>query len=168
MAEHAKLKLAKLYAPAVQVRLARFASKEQLSIAAWLAQNPIGTNYAMQVLEFLEDLSKKENIRPSILLRQIIQNFEEDKLHPKELGRRLRDHMYRKLHPKVEQHRLRFEAFSKSLALPQKTKLIPPQNFEGISYQLEVTFENISELHDKLKEVMESLKKGKWKGLEEF
>ncbi len=168
MAEHAKRKLAKLYAPAVQVRLARFASKEQLSIAAWLAQNSIGTNYAMQVLEFLEDLSKKENIRPSILLRQIIQNFEEDKLHPKELGRRLRDHMYRKLHPKTEQHRLRFESFNKNLGLPQKSRLIPPQNFEGTFYQLEVGFESVSELQEKLKMVLESIKKNKWKDLEEF
>jgi hypothetical protein len=160
--------LALQYAPAVLHRLGRLPSKDQLPIASWLIKFPIGTNYAMQVLECLEDLSRKEEAAPSRILHQILTPLTDYEGHPKELGRRVRDALHKRLHPVSATHQERFRAFVKQLGLPDGVKLHPPKNFEGTTYQMVIEFESTEALQEKLKYLDVILEKNFWESLEEF
>lgn len=158
MKKAAPLQLTRHYAPAVISRLSRFPSKDQLPIASWLIRFPIGTNYAMQVLDCLEDLSKKEEAAPSQILHQTTTPFSEKKGHPKEMGKQVRDALHKRLHPASAAHQESFLTFVKQLGLPGGVQLRPPKNFEGTTYQLEIGFESPQELREKLEKLGEILR----------
>ncbi len=168
MPPQAEVILKNSYAPAVLQRLKTFPNLEQKGLTSWLIQNPVGTNYALQILEILKDLAKKEARESSVLLTETVAKIEPGKLHPKKLGRKVRDELAEKLHPVSREHEERFEAFVTSLNLPKEVKLIPPQNFEGNRYDLQISFENKEELGSTLKNIKLSLKKSAWKKLSEF
>jgi len=160
--------LAKNYAPAVPSRLSRFPSREQMAIASWLIQTPVGTNYALQILEQLADLAKREEQAASKLLFQILGEIASDQLQPKELGRRLRDELARRLHPKSQAHQERFLNWVERLQLPRGVQVKPPQNFEGRSYILALQFSSPEELRNLLEEVKLSLAKSEWSEIKDF
>ncbi len=160
--------LAKSYAPAVQSRLSRFPSKDQHPIASWLIQTPVGTNYALEILNQLEDLAKKEERSASSLLFQAVSSLQTDKLQPKEIGRRLRDDLSKRVHPVSQAHRERFWEWAKRLKLPSEARLSPPQNFEGKSFTCSVDFANVAELRGRLQEILKNLEDPEWERLKEF
>jgi hypothetical protein len=160
--------LARHYAPAVLSRLSHLPSKDQLPIASWLIKCPIGTNVALQVLECLEDLSRKEEAAPSRILHQALSPLAGYEGHPKELGRQIRDALHKRLHPVSNAHQERFRAFVKHLGLPKGVKLHPPKNFEGVNYQMAIEFESPEQLKEKLKSLEEILLQKSWESLEEF
>ena len=168
MNEDAPQHLARHYAPAVLNRLSRLPSKDQMPIASWLIKVPIGTNYAMQVLECLEDLGRKEEVPPSRILHQTLSPLTDYEGHPKELGRRVRDALHKRLHPVSATHQERFRAFVKQLGLPDGVKLQAPKNFEGTTYQLTVDFESPEALQEKLAQLKEILKQDFWETLKDF
>jgi hypothetical protein len=168
MGESTPQHLARHYAPAVLNRLGRLPSKDQLPIASWLIKFPIGTNYAMQVLECLEDLSRKEAAAPSRILHQILLPMTDYEGHPKELGRQVRDALHKRLHPASAVHQERFRVFVKQLGLPEGVKLHPPKNFEGTTYQMTIEFESPEQLEEKLKILEAILQQSVWEPLEEF
>lgn len=168
MAASAPSLLSKHYAPAILSRLSRFPSRDQLPIASWLIHNPIGTNYAMQILGHLEDLARKEEHSPAHLLTQVLAPLKTDKLQPKDLGRQVRDQLAKKLHPASEGHREAFEAWTRTLKVGSSVRIHPPQNFEGTQYKLEVAFEDPQELRKSLARVLQSLDEDFWEKLKEF
>jgi hypothetical protein len=168
MALSTETALKKNYAPAVLQRLKTFPDLEQKGLTAWLLKNPVGTNYALQILECLRDLAKKEERKSSVLLTETVAQMEPETLHPKKLGRKVRDQLAERLHPISREHEERFVRWVKSLGLPANVKLIPPQNFEGNRFDLQISFENTEELQIALKETKASLKKRSWKQLPEF
>jgi len=168
MKEKIQNKLANSYAPAVHSRLSRFPSRDQLPIAAWLVQTPIGTNFALQILEHLQDLSKKSEMAPSSLLTQILSQLEIDERHPKEIGRQVRGALVRELNPKSSDHQRRFLEWRDGLELPCKVELESPLNFEGTVYTLKILFEGVEELSERLEETKKCLDNPAWEHLKEF
>lgn len=168
MEEKAQTLLSKYYAPAVLNRLTRFPSQEQWTIAAWLVQTPIGTNYALQILEQLEDLARKEEVRASRLLADVLGALPQEHSHPKKVGRKVRDILSRRLHPVSFEYGEKFKAFEQELSLNGNVKLFPPKNFEGNIFALGVKFQSPQDLAQKLEEVQASIKAGKWEKLREF
>jgi len=168
MVDRTQKLLAKAYAPAVQHRLARLPSRDQLPIASWLIQTPIGTNYALQILENLEDLSKREESRPSAVLNRVLGAVQNDNLQPKEMGRRIRDCLHQSLHPTSEEHLARYREFEKQLKLPKGVRLVPPKNFEGTTFSLEIKFEAVPELREKLSTLSSATQDSLWKKIAEF
>lgn len=172
MAEEIEKQLNKFYAPAVIRRLTSLPSKDQLPIGAWLVKTPVGTNYAMQILESLLDLSKKEETPASQILTQLLKEHpmadEWKEALPKEQGRQVRDLLQRRLHPVSSEHWERFQNFVKGLNLPKAVRLVPPKNFEGRQYHLDICFEDLEGLHEQLKTLQESLLDNNWNTLEEF
>lgn len=160
--------LAKSYAPAVLKRLSHFPSRDQMPVASWLVQNPVGTNYALQILEQLEDLARKTEQPPSHCLTGALSSLQDDKLQPKDLGRRVRDFLSKQLHPASALHREAFEECVQSLKLHAQVQVHPPQNFEGSRYKLEVIFESSDELRARLDEILASLGNDGWKRLTQF
>lgn len=168
MTENTPQHLSRHYAPAVLNRLARLPSKDQLPIASWLIKFPIGTNYALQVLECLEDLSRKEESAPSRILHQTLAPLTDYEAHPKELGRQVRDALHKRLHPASVAHQEKFRAFVKNLGLPAGVQLHPSKNFEGSTYQMSIEFESPEALRGKLQALQEILEKNSWDSLEDF
>lgn len=168
MRSHTPRTLARYYAPAVLSRLGRLPSKDQLPIASWLGSHPIGTNYALQVLECLEDLSRNEESSPSRILHQALRTLDGDEGHPKELGKKLRDALHKRLHPASVLHQERFRAFVKQLGLPRGVQLHPPKNFEGTTYQLLIQFETPEDLEVKLGILAEIMAGKDWEDLKGF
>ena len=99
MEDNPQYLLSKSYAPAVQGRLSRLPSRDQLSIASWLIRTPIGTHYALQVIECLENLARQEESHPAKILSQVLTDFSGAESLPKETGRQVRDILINKLHP---------------------------------------------------------------------
>jgi len=168
MSERTQNLLSKNYAPAVLGRLSRLPSRDQLPIATWLIKTPIGTNYAMQILEQLEDLSKKEEVGAAQVLNRFLRDLDANRLHPKEVGKRLRDILYQRLHPQSTQHHYLFNKITQGLGLPKGVQIHPPKNFEGSSFSLEIAFREPGELSQRLQELLETLEKKPWKGLSDF
>ncbi len=168
MSEDAVTLLHRSYAPAVHRRLSLFPSRDQLPIASWLIQNPVGTNYALQILENLEDLARKEDQAPASVLFQTLGILKGDKLQPKDLGRQIRDELSRRIHPSSHSHRETFEAWARHLSLPEGSELLPPQNFEGRRYTLGIAFESTPVLRERLEAALELLDHPEWERLWEF
>ncbi len=159
MSEKAQDLLHKIYAPAVEHRLSRFPSKDQLPIASWLVQTPVGTNFALQILELLEGLSQKEEKNASALLTHVLSSLENNELHPKEIGQQVRDLLARRLHPKISDPQIKFLNWVEELGLPRGVELKPSP------LSLTIQFEEIEELKERLKGISESLRKPGWKRL---
>ena len=168
MSESIQVQLARLYAPAVWQRLSRLPSKDQRPVATWFLKIPIGTNYAMQILEHLEDLAKKLESSPAKILTQTLNQIEDPSDRPKELGRQVRDHLYSALHPKSAAHQELFLRWVRRLQLPKGVGVVPPKNFEGAGFKLEVHFQEASELQEKLTETLRDFERVPWQGLKDF
>lgn len=168
MADSIQAQLVRLYAPAVWQRLTRFPSKDQRPVASWLVKVPVGTNYAMQILEHLEDLAKKLETSPAKILTQALHQLSNPSGLPKEFGRQVRDQLYASLHPKSAAHQERFLNWVRRLQLPKGVGLVPPKNFEGCQFKLEVHFQKASELQEKLLEALREFENVPWDGLKDF
>jgi hypothetical protein len=168
MTDSIQAQLARLYAPAVWQRLSRLPSKDQRPVASWLIKVPIGTNYAIQILQHLEDLAKKLETSPAKILTQTLTQLSNPSDLPKEFGRQFRDHLYASLHPTSAAHQERFLKWVRRLQLPKGVGLVPPKNFEGSQYKLEVHFQKSSELQEKLSEALREFEKVPWEGLKDF
>ncbi len=168
MSEQAHKLLSRSYAPAVEARIATLPSRDQRPIVRWLLLHPIGTNYALQVLEFLKDLAQRDNVAPAVLLTQSLSRLGEDERHPKELGKKLRDLLQRQLHPVSQAHQDRFLNHVESLGLPSGVRLKAPRNFEGRAFTLEIEFSHPEELRQHLEAILAHCEQEAWKQLKDF
>ncbi len=157
------------YHKTVARRLKRFSPNEARALEEWLEGKPVGINLALQILEQLEDLSKKAGKTPSILLEELLEEVSAKQLTSKELGRRLRDALDRRLHPQRHAHELAFEAWTKRLGLPRGVRVRPPQNFEGRTFCLQVDFSSTEELRELLQAVADGIPAAAaWAELQQF
>ncbi len=168
MSEQAHKLLSRSYAPAVEARIATLPSRDQRIIVQWLLRHPVGTNYALQILEFLKDLAQREDIAPAALLTQSLSRLGEDERHPKELGKKLRDLLQRQLHPVSQAHQDRFLDYVEKLGLPPGVRLKAPRNFEGNSFTLEIEFSHPEELRRNLETILVHCEQELWKQLKDF
>jgi hypothetical protein len=146
------------YQKTVERRLKRFPPAEAQALRDWLKDMPVGINLALQILEQLEDLSKITGQGATRLLRELLDEVSAKELSSKELGRKLRDAVDRRLHPQRHAHEQVFAATVKNLALPLGCRVRPPQNFEGSSFTLQVDFSSPDALQTCLAQLQDSLR----------
>jgi len=157
------------YLKTVERRLKRFSPPEARALGEWLRNKPIGINLALQFLEQVSDLKTKTGQDAASLLAELLDEVSAKDLHSKELGRRLRDAVDRRLHPQRHAHELAFEAWTKSLTLPAGVRVVPPQNFEGKTYTLKVEFVSKEALSAALRTLVASLESNPaWDRLDKF
>ena len=166
MLEKIQKLLSRHYAPAVQSRLSRLPSRDQLPLASWLVQNPVGTSYALQILEHLESLSKKKELAVSQILARILAPFQQDKLHPKELGKKILEVLHQTLHQQSASYHNLFKEFEQGLRLPEGVFLHSPKNSEDSVFSLDIRFGEVKELKDKIEKLRSSIETRDWKKLE--
>lgn len=157
------------YLKTVERRLKRFSLPEARALGEWLKDKPIGINLALQFLEQISDLKTKTGQDAASLLAELLEEVSAKDLHSKELGRRLRDAVDRRLHPQRHAHELAFEAWMKGLNLPAGVRMVPPQNFEGKTFALKVEFVSKEALSAALRTLAASLESNPaWDGLNKF
>ena len=145
------------YLKTVERRLKRFSPQDSKVLADWLRSKPVGINLALQFLEQIEDLAKITGKTPASLLSELLVEVSASELHSKELGRRLRDAMDRRLHPQRQAHEAVFAAWVEGLMLPPGVALKPPQNFEGRTFCLQIPFSTPQDLAQAIEGVEVSL-----------
>ena len=157
------------YLKTVERRLKRFPPKEAKVLGEWLQSKPIGINLALQFLEQISDLKIKTGKDAASLLQELLEEVSAKDLHSKELGRRLRDAVERRLNPQRYAHEAAFEAWQKRLGLPPQARIKPPQNFEGKAFTLHLEFTAPEELQRALEALSLSLeKRDLWEGMNRF
>lgn len=147
------------YLKTVERRLKRFPPEEAKVLAEWLQSKPIGINLALQFLEQISDLKTKTGQGAAVLLQELLEEVSAKDLHSKELGRRLRDAVERRLHPQRHAHEAAFEAWQQRLVLPPKARIKAPQNFEGKTFTLQLEFTKPEDLRLGLEALLQSLEK---------
>ena len=145
------------YSKTVERRLQRFSPQDSKVLADWFRSKPMGINLALQFLEQIEDLAKITGQSPASLLPELLAEVSASELHSKELGRRLRDAVDRRLHPQRHAHEAAFTAWVEGLKLPPGVLLKPPQNFEGRTFCLQILFSSPGDLAQSLQGVEDSL-----------
>jgi len=157
-----------LDSPAVRRRLERFSPEDAAFFTAWLGENPVGANLSLQILEDLEDLLKREGRGLSEILSSELSRIEGEELPPKEIARRLRDALQVRLHPHRLAHEAAFSGLVRRLGLPSGARLKAPQNFEGRTFQLQLEFSNLQNLHQILQDLQRSVQEGPWDEIWDF
>ncbi len=145
------------YFKTVERRLKRFSPQDSKVLADWFRSKPMGINLALQFLEQMEDLAKITGKSPASLLSELLAEVDASELHSKELGRRLRDAVDRRLHPQRHAHETTFAAWVEALKLPPGVVLKPPQNFEGRTFCLQIPFSSAEDLAQALQGMEASL-----------
>ena len=157
------------YLKTVERRLKRLPPKEAKALGEWLQSKPIGINLALQFLEQISDLKTKTGKDVEALLQELLEEVSAKDLHSKELGRRLRDAIDRRLNPQRCAHEAAFEAWQKRLGLPPQARIKPPQNFEGKSFTLQLEFTGPEDLRRGLESLSLSLeKRDLWEAINSF
>ncbi|MCE9625245.1 MAG: hypothetical protein K8R69_07325 [Deltaproteobacteria bacterium] len=152
----------------VRRRLDRFSPDDAEFLLVWLGQNPVGDNLALQILEDLEDLHKRENCSAAAILSSEWSRVEAEEMQPKEIARRLRNALQARLHPYRVAHEAGFDDLVKRLGLPAEARLKAPQNFEGKTFQLQIEFSDLEGLRETLQRLQSSIQQGPWREIWNF
>ncbi len=108
----------------------------------------LSLNKQREILSLTEEIAARDDITlPALLAREAIQAIltDENLDRPQKAGR-LRLHLKRERFPRLTKAGETFEANLKHLKLGPGARLVPPKNFEGLVYTLDLQFKNRSEL----------------------
>lgn len=145
----------------IAVDLARMEADTAIRLADLFAALKLGVNKQREVLTLLEEIAAREDKTLSQVLaeeglRQIVDDDQADR------GRRaadLRVYLRQRRFPAITQKQDWFAQQVRSLKLGKRLSLLPPANFEGADFTLQMTFRDLAELQDharRLAEVIES------------
>ena len=118
----------------------------------------LGLNRQRELLLLLEEISQREEIPIQQLmtekpLNHILENTKIDRPIKRQ---KVRTYLRRRRFPMISAAETQYKAFVKQLKLGPNINLMPPKDFEGMTYTLTIRFDNRKELKD-LKEKLEKI-----------
>ena len=118
----------------------------------------VGLNRQRELLLMLEEISLREEIPIQELmaekpLNHILENTEIDLSVKRQ---KVRTYLRRRRFPMISKAETQYKAFVKQLKLGRNINLIPPKDFEGMTYSMTIRFDNQKELKN-LKEKLEEI-----------
>jgi ParB family chromosome partitioning protein len=121
-------------------------------------QLKVGLNKQRELLLLLKEIAKRENIFiPQLIaektLQDILKNAELDRAVKRQ---KIRSYLRRRRFPSISRAEEKYEKFVKQLKLGNNIKLIPPKDFEGMTYMMTFRFDNREELNN-MKEKFEKI-----------
>jgi ParB/RepB/Spo0J family partition protein len=126
----------------------------------------LSLNKQKEIITLVTEIARRENLTDLQVmqeqkLREIIDNEDIDR---GQKGRYLRAFLRQRRFPRIVSAEIKYDLHCKDLKLGSDIKLIPPKDFEGTAYTLNLNFSNLAhlkELHKKLSQIIEhpSLKK---------
>jgi len=135
---------------AVGLELSRFEPDIGDALAGLFDRLKIGLNKQREIILLLDEIALRENTTIGSLLngkyiREILDNDELDRARKQ---KKIRAYLYQRRFPTRFKTKTEFEKLVKDLKLGNSIKLMSPQDFEGPTYTLKATFNNLAELKD--------------------
>ncbi len=108
----------------------------------------LGLNRQREIITLVKEIAFRDGISiQGVLEEQGVQHIlKNEDLDGSQKTRKLRTYFRQRRFPSITEAEKKFETHVKKLNLGSGTKLIPPDNFEGTSYTLKISFKNLAEL----------------------
>jgi len=146
---------------AIAQELHKLPAKACTSIACLFRELKVGLNKQKEILNFAVEIAAREEIEltdvlEDRVLEKIINN---DDIDRNQKTGKIRHYLKKKRYPAITAAEAEFLKNIKDLNLDNHTRLIPPKDFEGMTYSMNMSFNNIQELKDR-KELLEKILAG--------
>lgn len=140
------------------LELDRFNPEDGQALLRLFDHLKVGLNRQRELLLMLEEISLREEIPIQQLmaekpLNHILENTEIDRSVKRQ---KVRTYLRRRRFPMISKAETQYKAFVKQLNLGRNINLIPPKDFEGMTYSMTIRFDNQKELKN-LKEKLEEI-----------
>jgi ParB family chromosome partitioning protein len=140
------------------LELDRFHPEIGQTLVKFFDQLKVGLNRQRELLLLLEEISRREEIPIQQLmaeepLNHILENSELDRSIKRQ---KIRTYLRRRRFPMISKTETQYNAFVKQLKLGRNINLMPPKDFEGMTYTMTIRFDNRAELN-RLKEKLEKI-----------
>ena len=118
----------------------------------------VGLNKQRELLLLFQEIAKREDTAiPQLIAEKALQKI----LHNAELDRavkrqKIRSYLRQRRYPSITQAGVKYEKLVGQLKLGKNIHLIPPKDFEGMTYMMTLRFDNHEQLHH-LKEKFEKI-----------
>lgn len=118
----------------------------------------VGLNKQRELLLLLKEIAKREDISlPQLIaenaLQELLHNAERDRAVKRQ---KIRSYLRQRRYPSISRAGVKYEKLVKQLKLGKHINLIPPKDFEKMTYMMTLRFDNHEELHH-LKEKFEKI-----------
>ncbi len=138
--------------------LDRFNAADGQALLGLFDHLKLGLNRQRELLLLLEEISQREEIPIQQLMAEKPLNhiLENTKLDRSIKRQKVRTYLRRRRFPMISEAKTQYNAFVKQLKLGPNINLMPPKDFEGMTYTLTIRFDNRKELKN-LKEKLEKI-----------
>lgn len=140
------------------LELGRLDPKVGEGLLELFSQLKVGLNKQRELLLLLKEIARREDIPiPQMIAEKALQDI----LKPVELDRavkrqKIRSYLRRRRFPSISRAEEKYEKLVKQLKLGNNINLIPPKDFEGMTYMMTFRFDNREELNN-VKEKFEKI-----------
>ncbi len=145
--------------PQLAIRLLDLEEADRQAIARLLVTLRPGANRQRQILEILQDLSRKEEVPIYQILKEpgIEEILNHEKLNPPQKTEKLYSYLRKRLFPRLVAQEEAFRKWADSLS-GAGMRVIPSQAFEKDTYFLQIEFTDSQDLYKKWQKLGEKLK----------
>ncbi|MEE9496596.1 MAG: ParB/RepB/Spo0J family partition protein [Desulfobacterales bacterium] len=140
------------------LELDRFNPADGQALLGLFEHLKLGLNRQRELLLLLEEISQREEIPIQQLMTQkpLNQLLENTKIDRSIKRQKVRTCLRRRRFPMISKAETQYKAFVKQLKLGPNINLMPPKDFEGMTYTMTIRFDNQKELKN-LKEKLEKI-----------
>ena len=140
------------------LELDRFEPEDGHALLGLFNHLKLGLNRQRELLLLLEEISLREEIPIQQMiaekpLKHILENTETDRSIKRQ---KVRTYLRRRRFPVISKAETQYKAFVKQLKLGPNINLMPPRDFEGMTYTMTIRFDNQKELKNS-KEKLEKI-----------
>ncbi len=133
------------------LRLAQLDADDAVAVAEIFNTFNLSLNKQREILTLTQEIAARDDISIQQLLagKEIKNLMVAETTDKAEKTRMLRQYLKRRRFPEITRAETAFVKRLKKLTLGANVQLIPPKNFEGSNYTLQLCFENLADLKDR-------------------
>ncbi|MEA3279010.1 MAG: ParB/RepB/Spo0J family partition protein [Thermodesulfobacteriota bacterium] len=142
----------------VAIELGMFNSDIGISFANLFDDLKLSLNKQREIITFIKEISIRDDISIMEVLQgsDLLEILNDNNLDRSQKSQKVRFYLKQRRYPEITSADKQFRQNIKELRLGNNIRLIPPNNFEGATYILKLSFNNPGELQDSL-EVLNSI-----------
>lgn len=132
----------------IAMDLKKLAPDCALAFSRLFGEFKLGLNKQREIMTLVKEIARRDSISErKVLQDHQLQNIINDQdLDRGQKARRLRTYLRQRRFPQIMKAETRFEYLRKQLNLGNNIRIIPPQDFEGTAYTVNMSFNNIAQL----------------------
>ena len=149
--------LAETISMSIALELSKLDPKAGEELVALYGLLKVGLNKQRELLLLLKEIAKREDTSITQLIadkavQKILQNAETDRAVKRQ---KIRTYLRKRRFPYIVRAEENYQTLVKQLKLGNNIDLIPPKDFEGMTYKMNLRFNNRQALHDLKKKIEE-------------